>query len=81
MLRPSYPIITDRLILRPFIEDDLDAVHAYQGLPEVARYLYWDPRDRAATAEALATADRDAGAGEGGRRSSCSRCCCATPVS
>lgn len=53
MLRPSYPIITERLILRPFTEDDLDALHAYQSLPEVARYLYWDPRDRAATAEAL----------------------------
>ena len=53
MLRPSYPIITDRLILRPFTEDDLDALHAYQALPEVTRYLYWDPRDRAATAEAL----------------------------
>ncbi len=54
MLRPSYPIITDRLILRPFTEGDLDALHAYHSLPEVTRYLYWDPRDRAATAEALA---------------------------
>jgi RimJ/RimL family protein N-acetyltransferase len=53
VLRPSYPIITDRLILRPFTEDDLDALHGYQSLPEVTRYLYWDPRDRAATAEAL----------------------------
>jgi RimJ/RimL family protein N-acetyltransferase len=55
VLRPSYPIITDRLILRPFTEDDLDALHAYQSLPEVTRYLYWDVRDRAATAEALKT--------------------------
>ena len=54
MLRPSYPIITDRLILRPFTEDDFDAMHAYQSLPEVTRYLYWGVRDRAATAEALA---------------------------
>lgn len=53
MLRPSYPIITDRLILRPFTEDDLDAMHAYQSLPEVTRYLYWGERDRAATAAAL----------------------------
>ncbi len=53
MLRPSYPIITDRLILRPFTEDDLDTMHAYQSLPEVTRYLYWGPRDRAAIAEAL----------------------------
>lgn len=53
MLRPSYPITTDRLILRPFTPGDLDALHAYQSLPSVARYLYWDARDRAATAEAL----------------------------
>jgi RimJ/RimL family protein N-acetyltransferase len=53
VLRPSYPIATDRLLLRPFVEEDLDALHAYQSLPEVTRYLYWDPRDRAATAEAL----------------------------
>jgi RimJ/RimL family protein N-acetyltransferase len=53
VLRPSYPIVTDRLTLRPFVVDDLDALHAYQRLPEVARYLYWDPRDRAATADAL----------------------------
>jgi RimJ/RimL family protein N-acetyltransferase len=54
VLRPSYPIITDRLILRPFTEDDLDALHAYQSLPEVVRFLYWDVRDRAETAAALA---------------------------
>jgi RimJ/RimL family protein N-acetyltransferase len=53
VLRPSFPIITERLILRPFTEDDLDAMHAYQSLPDVTRYLYWDPRDRAASAEAL----------------------------
>lgn len=53
VLRTSFPIITDRLILRPFTEDDLDAMHAYHSLPEVVRYLYWEPRDRAACAEAL----------------------------
>jgi RimJ/RimL family protein N-acetyltransferase len=53
VLRLSYPIITDRLILRPFTEDDLDALYAYQSLPEVVRYLYWGVRDRAETAEAL----------------------------
>jgi RimJ/RimL family protein N-acetyltransferase len=53
VLRPAYPIETNRLTLRPFTEDDLDALHAYQSLPEVARYLYNEPRDRAATAEVL----------------------------
>lgn len=53
MLRPDYPIKTDRLLLRPFAESDLDALCAYQELPEVARYLMWPPRDRARTAAAL----------------------------
>ncbi|MCQ0011676.1 GNAT family N-acetyltransferase [Actinomadura madurae] len=44
MLRPAYPIETERLILRPFREDDLEGLYAYQSLPEVARYLYWKPR-------------------------------------
>ena len=44
MLRPAYPIETERLTLRPFHEDDLEGLYAYQSLPEVARYLYWEPR-------------------------------------
>lgn len=53
MLRPDYPIKTTRLLLRPFAESDLDALHAYQQLPEVARYLMWPPRDREAATTAL----------------------------
>ena len=45
VLKPAYPITTDRLLLRPFTPDDLTALHAYESLPEVARYLYWEPRD------------------------------------
>ncbi|GGT01061.1 N-acetyltransferase [Planobispora rosea] len=55
MLKPSYPIRTDRLILRPFTPGDLDAVYAMQSLPEVTRYLYWEPRDREQAREALET--------------------------
>ncbi|MGQ0837635.1 GNAT family N-acetyltransferase [Actinokineospora sp.] len=44
MLRPAYPITTHRLILRPFAEDDLDAVFMIQSRPDVAKYLYWEPR-------------------------------------
>ena len=40
MLRPDYPIETERLRLRPFEPGDLDDLHAVQALPEVARYLY-----------------------------------------
>lgn len=43
---PDLPILTDRLVLRPFTIDDVDQVHAYQRLPEVARHLLWEPRDR-----------------------------------
>lgn len=46
VLRPEYPIRTARLLLRPFAETDLDAMHAYQRLPEVTRYLMWPPRSR-----------------------------------
>jgi RimJ/RimL family protein N-acetyltransferase len=53
VLRPDYPIKTDRLVLRPFEESDLDDVYGYQQLPEVARYLMLPPRDRAQTAAAL----------------------------
>lgn len=46
VLQPRYPITTERLLLRPFTPADLDAVHAYESRPDVARYLYWEPRDR-----------------------------------
>jgi RimJ/RimL family protein N-acetyltransferase len=41
---PDYPIETERLVLRPFREDDLEALHAIQSDPAVTRYLYWGPR-------------------------------------
>lgn len=46
MHRPTYPIATPRLRLRPFRADDLDALHALQSHPDVVRYLYWDARTR-----------------------------------
>jgi RimJ/RimL family protein N-acetyltransferase len=53
VLTPDYPITTDRLVLRPFAETDLDALHTYHQLPEVARYLMWPPRSREETAKSL----------------------------
>jgi len=44
---PSFPIETERLHLRPFALSDIDAVLAYHALPEVVRYMYWQPRNRA----------------------------------
>ncbi len=54
MLRPTYPIETARLLLRPFRADDLDALYAIQSRPDVTRYLYWGPRSRDEVREALA---------------------------
>jgi RimJ/RimL family protein N-acetyltransferase len=53
VLRPDYPLQTDRLILRPFRPDDLDAMLAIQSRPDVTRYLYWEPRNRAEVREVL----------------------------
>jgi RimJ/RimL family protein N-acetyltransferase len=54
VLRPDYPIRTDRLILRPFAPGDLTALHALHSQPEVTRFLYFEPRDLAQTREILA---------------------------
>jgi len=45
VLRPCYPLETARLVLRPFEAGDLDELHAFHSLPEVARFLYWEARD------------------------------------
>jgi len=47
VLKPAYPIYTARLILRPYRREDLDDLESIQANPAVARYLYWEPRDRA----------------------------------
>jgi RimJ/RimL family protein N-acetyltransferase len=39
-------IRTERLLLRRFRESDLGRLAAMQALPEVARYLYWEPATR-----------------------------------
>jgi RimJ/RimL family protein N-acetyltransferase len=49
----SLPVRTERLALRLFTPVDLDDLHAYQGLPEVARYLYREPLTREQCAQSL----------------------------
>ena len=44
LFEPDYPLETERLVLRPFREDDFEALYAIQSDPAVTRYLYWDPR-------------------------------------
>jgi RimJ/RimL family protein N-acetyltransferase len=67
VFKPDYPIRTTRLILRPFTAGDLHALHDFHRLPEVARYLLNEPRDRAEVSALLdvkvkATALADEGA-------------------
>lgn len=54
MIEPDYPLRTARLDLRPWEPYDLEALYAIHSLPEVARYLYWEPYDKEKAREALA---------------------------
>ena len=49
----SLPLATARLQLRDFTASDFDAVHRYSSDPRVTRYLFFGPRDAAATDEYL----------------------------
>ena len=49
----SFPIRTERLALRPFERADFDDFFAYWALPEVARYVPWEPGDRLQATQAL----------------------------
>jgi RimJ/RimL family protein N-acetyltransferase len=40
---PDWPLDTERLTLRPFVESDFEAMHAMRSSPEVVRYLYEEP--------------------------------------
>ncbi|HVX53110.1 GNAT family N-acetyltransferase [Nocardioides sp.] len=54
-LAPTYPIETERLVLRPIDPiTDVDAIHAYRSLPEVCRYVPFEPQSRQEVAERLA---------------------------
>lgn len=46
MLRPTYPIRTPRLFLRPFTLDDLTPFHAFYSHPDTVRYLQQEPQKR-----------------------------------
>jgi RimJ/RimL family protein N-acetyltransferase len=48
------PIATEHLVLRPFTQDDFDALFAYQSRPDVARWLEWDARTEDEVRVALA---------------------------
>lgn len=44
VLEPAGPLETKRLLPRPFVAEDFDAVFAMQSRPDVTHYLYWDAR-------------------------------------
>src|SRR5262245_21422382 len=52
-------IVTERLALRPFQVDDLEAFVAYRSDPEVARYQSWDSMYSMADAESFLSSQRD----------------------
>jgi RimJ/RimL family protein N-acetyltransferase len=59
-------IVTERLSLRPFQADDLEALVAYRSDPEVARYQSWPcPYSRSA-AESFLNSQRDLAFGQPG---------------
>ncbi|WP_007512176.1 GNAT family N-acetyltransferase [Pseudofrankia saprophytica] len=57
-LRPTYPIRTERLLLRPIDPvGDVDAMHAYRSREDVCRYIPPEPMNREQLAERLANPD------------------------
>ncbi|MBB6170940.1 RimJ/RimL family protein N-acetyltransferase [Nocardiopsis mwathae] len=54
MVEMTSPITTERLVLRPFTEHDEDDMFEFESLPDVARYLFNEPRTRENNAEELA---------------------------
>ena len=53
-MSPDWPVETARLILRPFVAEDFEAVHAMRSDAEVARYLYQEPLSEEETRDRLA---------------------------
>jgi RimJ/RimL family protein N-acetyltransferase len=59
VLKPEYPIFTERLLLRPLDPfTDVDAVHAYQSRADVCRYIPYSPRTREEVAALLADPEK-----------------------
>jgi RimJ/RimL family protein N-acetyltransferase len=53
-MKPDWPLETERLVLRPYGESDLDDLHRMHADEEVARYLYNDARTLEETRALLA---------------------------
>jgi RimJ/RimL family protein N-acetyltransferase len=53
-MKPDWPLETERLVLRPYEDDDLENLHAVYSRPEVARWLYYEPSTLEQSREKLA---------------------------
>ncbi len=53
-LHPTYPVRTERLLLRPLTAADTDALLSYRSRPDVCRYVPFEPMDRRLIADRLA---------------------------
>jgi RimJ/RimL family protein N-acetyltransferase len=54
VLEPTYPLETERLLLRPFAGGDFDALLAMHSRADVARWTYWEPRGEGEVRDTLA---------------------------
>jgi len=52
-LCPSYPVRSARTLLRPLGPDDVDDLHAYRSLPEVCRFVPFEPMAKQDIAERI----------------------------
>jgi RimJ/RimL family protein N-acetyltransferase len=60
VLKPDYPILSERVLLRPLDPDtDVDAVHAYQSREDVCRFIPYFPRSRQEVADRLGDPERN----------------------
>jgi len=55
VLRPVYPVRSERLSLRPLTVDDVDALLAYRSRPDVCRYVPFEPMTVEVIHQRLAT--------------------------
>jgi RimJ/RimL family protein N-acetyltransferase len=53
-LRPSYPVRSERLLLRPLVVADADSLVAYRGRGDVCRYVPFEPMNRHDVIERIA---------------------------
>jgi RimJ/RimL family protein N-acetyltransferase len=54
-LRPRYPVTTKRLLIRPLTPADADGLLAYRSIPDVCRYVPFEPQTREELLERIAT--------------------------